>query len=529
MAAGFKIAEAYAEMRMDMGKFSDGLTKGQQRMKRFHDHMQKLSRTARMMFLGIAGAIGLAARAYAKQEAAENSLAAAFRATGQEVEGNMRRFGELASAIQRATVFGDEEILALQAQAVHLGINADRLEQATRMAVGLATALKMDVATALRYTALALQGEFTVLQRYIPALRQVESAEAKMVAVMRTATAGYEAAKEETQTLTGQLKQLKNALGDLCEALGAAFVPGIKRAAEWMKKWSNEIREWSAASQKLIKWLAGITLSLTGLVALSPRILTTAAAMKNMAVAIGTAKLAMVGLAAAVAAGGYALGKMIADHTYMAKTLEDENYERQRAIRLEADMAAAQARRASWREKAPTIKAEETWQERQTREARERLKITEQENRLAKWEAARQAELTRRQEAAMAKAEKQREAERKQVERMAAARMIAADVIAGETRQKEAQLKTTEKQIEAERRRSGVFMNAQQMWERMQTRPGGPAIKPPAAPGEPKSREELISQAIVDHRKKTEKSNELLARIAKFMKNIGVSPAMVGP
>jgi hypothetical protein len=144
------------------------------------------------------------------------------------------------------------------------------------MAIGLATALNIDLRTAMRYTALAQQGEMTMLQRYIPALRMTKDATQKLAIVQRTANAGWQQAKEEAKTLGGQLGQMKNALGDAGEKLGELFVPLAKEAI--------------GALRGLAQWMQS----------LSPQIKNFIAGMASAAVKVGLAIIAVHGLIAAI-------------------------------------------------------------------------------------------------------------------------------------------------------------------------------------------------------------------------------------
>lgn len=155
-----------------------------------------------------------------KQEDAERALAAALRSHGDAASDLMPYYTKLAAAMQRETVFGDELILQQMAQIRNLGVMPSQLEAATKGAIGLAAALGLDSKAAARYTALAMQGEYTILQRYVPALRAAETAAEKHAIVQDLMARGYAQAKEQAQTASGQFKQFKNSVGDLMEVFG---------------------------------------------------------------------------------------------------------------------------------------------------------------------------------------------------------------------------------------------------------------------------------------------------------------------
>jgi hypothetical protein len=177
--------------------------------------------------------------AYGEQEAAETALRSALASTGQEVEKNQAMFEAYAGTLQGVTVYGDEFLLRLMAQATNLGITAENLEETTRQAIGLSTALRMDLNTALRYVSLATQGEFTMLRRYIPELRQTTDATEQLAIVNRVAAAGFVQARAEAETTQGRIKQLSNAWGDFKEAIGQAVASGGQ-----MTDWLGTVTFW---------------------------------------------------------------------------------------------------------------------------------------------------------------------------------------------------------------------------------------------------------------------------------------------
>ena len=231
-------------------------------LKGSQDRMAKFSKFA-MSALGIGGAV-IAIRslirigkdlvaAYAVQEKAEASLAAAIRATGGDVDYLMEQYKDFASGIQDVTTVGDEQTLGLLQQAQSLGIARDKMLEATQGAIGLSRAFGIDMNTALRGIALAYQGNYAQLSRYIPALRTA-SDEAERHAILQKAMAnGFEIAKAEAATGAGAMLQLQNSIGDLKEQGGKMLVeflaPSIRGLTEFVKQTTAAIAE----SQRLKK------------------------------------------------------------------------------------------------------------------------------------------------------------------------------------------------------------------------------------------------------------------------------------
>jgi hypothetical protein len=174
----------------------------------------------------------------------------------------MRGFEAFASSIQQATVYGDEEVLSLMQLMKSLGVTSNKLEQATRMAIGLAAATGRDVRSMSMYIALAQQGEFTMLRRYIPALRATTDATEQLQIITEFAAAGFEIAKAKAETASGAIQQMKNAYSDVAEVIGDSFLPSMKimsiRQKEFLEKNKSGLRSYLtlvAEGTEMMDWL----------------------------------------------------------------------------------------------------------------------------------------------------------------------------------------------------------------------------------------------------------------------------------
>jgi len=183
---------------------------------------------ARGLYRGIKSVVSAAM----EQERVEIELSKALKTTGEYTSGTMNRFKEFAAGIQRATIYGDEEVLSLMRLISSLGVSTDSMEHATKVSIGLAAATNRDVQSMAQYVALAQQGEFTMLRRYIPALRATTDKTEQLRIVNKFAARGFEIAKAEAESTAGALKQLKNATGDLKEAMGKELLPVITNTAQ---------------------------------------------------------------------------------------------------------------------------------------------------------------------------------------------------------------------------------------------------------------------------------------------------------
>ena len=203
----------------------------------------RIVRIAKYGALALAGALTLATRAAMKQEDAQFLLMAALKISGEYTKELEERFKAFAASVQQATVYGDEEILALMQLQKSLGVTADKLELAAKQAIGLATATGRDIRSMAMYIALAQQGEFTMLRRYIPALRATTDETEQLEIITRVCAEGFKLAEERAKTASGALRQMWNAVGDVAEVIGGALLPVVKDTAKGVKKWAEDNQE----------------------------------------------------------------------------------------------------------------------------------------------------------------------------------------------------------------------------------------------------------------------------------------------
>ena len=216
-----KVGDAYVNLGVKDKAYTRKMGMASKTLSRFGSTITKVLGPLAALAAG-AGAV----RAFAKQEQAVANLTSALKQNGDEVSTHLPRLEKLASSIQKVTTAGDEETLMLMAQIRNLGVQADAVGEATKGAIGLAAALDLDTKSAARYTALALQGETTILQRYVPALRTATSAAEKQRIVLDLMSKGFQQAQDQSATAGSRFEQLKNALGDLGEAIIGLFAGG---------------------------------------------------------------------------------------------------------------------------------------------------------------------------------------------------------------------------------------------------------------------------------------------------------------
>ena len=176
-------------------------------------------------------AIKTTIQAFGRQEMAVQKVTSAIRSQGGVVSEVLPIMQSLASEIQSITTYGDEQVLEMQSLAAAMGVASDQMAETIQNAIGLSSALGMDVMTATKAASAAIQGKTTALQEYIPSLIKCKSEAEKLATVQRLAAGGFEQARDRVDTLDGKLKQAANAWGDLQEVVGEAFAPAVKNVA----------------------------------------------------------------------------------------------------------------------------------------------------------------------------------------------------------------------------------------------------------------------------------------------------------
>ena len=99
-----------------------------------------------------------------EQEKAQWALRAALVSNDEYTKETLKSYTDFASAIQKVTTYGDEQVLMLMALMKNLGVHKDKLKLAAEQAIGLASATGRGVESMAMYIALAHQGEFTMLR-----------------------------------------------------------------------------------------------------------------------------------------------------------------------------------------------------------------------------------------------------------------------------------------------------------------------------------------------------------------------------
>ena len=233
-----------------------GMTSAKATLKKFGSAVAGAGRMIAKGFL-VAGAAVVtlgtkAVQAYAIQEGAEKSLTAAMNAHGEAANKLLPSLKKVASAIQDETGVADESTLAGMAKMRMLGVQTSKLEEAAKGVIALKS-LGLEEAAAQKAVAMAMQGNFEMLNRYVPALRSATSEEEKALIVKSLLEKGYKQQAALLGTVGGQWVAFKGRIGDFLEVIGKAIsenaqiTNGLKRAGDAVKSFGERVAEWAGS------------------------------------------------------------------------------------------------------------------------------------------------------------------------------------------------------------------------------------------------------------------------------------------
>ena len=271
------------------------------------DKLKKRAKLVAVVGIGaITAGIVKMTNAFGKQEEAEVKLRSALEATGQEVANNAKELAKYASELQKTTTVGDEESLALMQMGLNMGLTAEQTKEATKSAIGLSKAYKIDTSSALKATASAMSGNYDMLKRHIPALRKIKDESLLASEANRLMSASFKVAQAETQTVSGSMKQMNNAVGDLNEEIGKVFAPMIVSISQKIKGLAEWFSGLGDNTKTIIVVLGTLTLTFLSLI---PIVATLATTIAGLGLAMNIALVGIPALIALVITGFVLLAK----------------------------------------------------------------------------------------------------------------------------------------------------------------------------------------------------------------------------
>ena len=212
-----------------------GATKAKKQVQGVSNGLKSMAKSAAMAagaYFGaraLLGAIKSSIDLFGQQELAEKKLEAALGKTSQKLLNQ-------AKAIQKVTMFGDEQVIEAQALIGSFVKEEDAIMAATEATLDLAAAKGMELTVAADLVSKTLGSSTNALSRYgIEVTGAVGSTERLESLTGNLADVFGGQATEQTETMQGAMEQMKNAVGDAGEALGEVLSPAVTSVAGFLK------------------------------------------------------------------------------------------------------------------------------------------------------------------------------------------------------------------------------------------------------------------------------------------------------
>jgi|GEM_PF-6445694 len=259
------MTETTIKVKGDVKNAQKEFRKLSEKIKDVGEASRAVAQKAGIAFAGLVGSIGLAVSKYGVQEKAVNSLNQSLRTQGIYSDTLSKKYQNLASAIQKYTTYGDEEIIQAQAKLQAYAGNTEITEDLTKAVVDFAAASKMDLGSAMDLVGKSIGSSTNALARYGIEIDSSATKQEKMAALTEALSKRYEGQAAAQAKGVGQIKRLSNSFGDLLEVIGKQFAPMISKAAELMSSFIDTINA-NAELAKTAGLFLGIATAVAGVV-----------------------------------------------------------------------------------------------------------------------------------------------------------------------------------------------------------------------------------------------------------------------
>jgi len=241
-----------------------------------------------------AKSIGALARLLGEQEKAEKKLSTALGKTSKSLLA-------YASAQQKLTMFGDEQIINEMSQIAAFTNNEKAIAKLTTAALDLSAAKGIDLASATDLLTKSVFSSTNALSRYGITAEGAVGHTKRLESVTGNIAALYGGqAREQAETFIGSITQLGNSMGDLGERIGSTFSPALHAATKLMVSFTDSLDD------EKIKSYGTALITVTGLYGLYT-IWAKRAAIATLS--FGKA-LKLTGVGLAIAGLGFAIDKL---------------------------------------------------------------------------------------------------------------------------------------------------------------------------------------------------------------------------
>lgn len=213
-------------------------------------------------FAALTAGIGFSIKQAMEAEVVDARLSQTLKNLGFDTAKASKEMGAMATSIQRASRFGDEDLKDVMNSLIMYTKDYNATLEHTQTVADLAAAKKINLATATRLVGQAFMGNAGMLTRYGVVL---EDGVKGMEALEAISKQFHGAAAADAKTLVGATEQLKNAIGDLGESVGKAFLPQMTEAAQKATKLVNAFEDLNEKTHGGISSFASYAIGITSL------------------------------------------------------------------------------------------------------------------------------------------------------------------------------------------------------------------------------------------------------------------------
>jgi len=244
----------FVKIKTDLKEFSTGLQNMERQLKSFSRKTEKIGKDlSTAISLPIIGLGVMSVKNFGESEEALAGLQAQLRSSGKDVILLTAKYEKFAEQIMKMTKVDDDAVIGLVQMAETMkSINP---EEAVKGAIALNKALGVDMEAAMKMAVNAQNGQYTALQRMVPALRVAKTEAEKAAIVQQLFADGMAIANEEAGRGTGPLIQLKNELQNLSESMGAIVLKSITPFIEKIKQIGERFAEMSPKFGFFNRWI----------------------------------------------------------------------------------------------------------------------------------------------------------------------------------------------------------------------------------------------------------------------------------
>lgn len=248
------------KLSLDATKFESGLKTAERQLQKTAANFQKVGKNLSTYITApIAGLAAVTVRAYDIQAKAEQNLLTALKGRKDIQQSLISQ----AQALQKTTLFGDEETIKAQALIAAFVKEEDQIKKIIPLVQDMATAKGMDLAGAADLVSKTLGSSTNAMSRYGIQVEGAVGSNERLMSLVNGMSAAFAGQAEAAAKVgAGGIVQLKNAVGDLGEQFGKIVVEYINPFIDKLKAFTERLSNMDESTKRSIVRWAGFAAAL---------------------------------------------------------------------------------------------------------------------------------------------------------------------------------------------------------------------------------------------------------------------------